>query len=181
MGSPRAEDLIALRRVGRYTIKYPRMACRYLWTPSDSTVEVFGDANFAGCINMRKSTVGGVVLWSSQYVRAWSKTMGVLAVSSGESELEAVVSTATEGLGLQSILSDFDLCGHVAIKSDATAAIGMVHRLESRKVRHLAVEIYGFSITFVRGKIRVSKMPRLENPSNAQTKYLGSEPLLRHT
>ena len=67
-------------------------------------------------------------------MRAWSKTMGVLALSSCESELEAVVSTATEGLGLQSFLSDFDLCGHVAIKSDATAAIGMVHRLEPRKV-----------------------------------------------
>ena len=37
---------------------------------------------------------------------------------------------ATEGMGLQSILSDFDLCGHVATKSDAIAAIGMEHRLE---------------------------------------------------
>ena len=34
--------------------------------------------------------------------KRWSKTMGVLAVSSGESELAAVVRAATEGLGLQS-------------------------------------------------------------------------------
>ena len=33
MASPRAQDLIALKRVARYTIKYPRMACRYPWTP----------------------------------------------------------------------------------------------------------------------------------------------------
>ena len=52
--------------------------------------------------------------------------MGVLALSSGESELAAVVRAATEGLGIQSILRDFDLCGYVAIKSDATASIGMV-------------------------------------------------------
>ena len=31
------------------------------------------------------------------------------------------------------------------------------------------------------GKIRVSKMSELDNPSDAQTKYLGPEPLLRHT
>ena len=68
-------------------------------------------------------------MWSGQFVKACPKTMGVLALSSGESELAGVVRTATEGLGLQSILSDFDLCGHVAIKSDATAAIGMFHRL----------------------------------------------------
>ena len=85
------------------------------------------------------------------------KTMGVLALSSSESELAAVVRAATEGLGLQSILSDFDLCGHAASKSDATAAIGMVHRLGLGRVRHLAVVQ-----RHVRsGKIRVSKMSGL--------------------
>ena len=93
------------------------MGCKYLWTPLNSNIEVFGDANFAGCISTRKSKVGGVALWSGQFVKAWSKTMGVLALGSGESELAAVVRAATEGLGLQSSLSDFDLCGHVAIKS----------------------------------------------------------------
>ena len=48
MASPRAEDLIALKRVARYSIKYSRMACRYLWTPLDSNIEVFCDGNFAG-------------------------------------------------------------------------------------------------------------------------------------
>ena len=46
-------------------------------------------------------------MWSGQFVKAWSKTMGVLALSSGESELVAVVRCATEGMGLQSILNDF--------------------------------------------------------------------------
>ena len=39
-----------------------------------------------------------------QFVKAWSKTKGFLALSSGESELAAVVRAATEGMGLQSIL-----------------------------------------------------------------------------
>ena len=60
--------------------------------------------------------MGGIAMWSGQFVFAWSKTM-----ASGEYELAAVVRAATEGMGLHSI------CGHVAIKSDATAAIGMVH------------------------------------------------------
>ena len=53
MGSPRIGDLIALKRVVRCTIKYLRMACKYLWAPSDSNTEVFGDANFARCISGR--------------------------------------------------------------------------------------------------------------------------------
>ena len=95
MASPRTQDLTALKRVARYTIKYPRMTCRYPWTELDSNIEVFGDANFAGCSSTRKSTVGGVAMWSGQFVKAWSKTMGVLALSSGESELAAVVRAAT--------------------------------------------------------------------------------------
>ena len=85
----------------------------------------------------------------------------------------------TEGLGLQSILSDFDLCGHAAIKSDATAAIGMVHRLGSGKVRRLAVGDSWDQHQVRSAKIRVSKMSGLENPSDAQTKYFGPEPLVR--
>ena len=181
MASPRARDLIALRRVARYTIMYPRMACRYPWTALDSNIEVFGDAYFAGCISTRKSTVGGAALWSGQFVKAWSRTMGILALGRGESELAAVVTTATEGMGLQSILSDFDLRGHVAIKSDAIAAIGMVHRLGQGKVRHLAVGDLWVQHHVRSGKIRVSKMSGLENPSDAQTKYLGPEPLLPYT
>ena len=78
-------------------------------------------------------------MWSGQFVKAWSKTMGVLALSSGESELAAVVSAATEVVVLRSILDGLCLCGHEAIESDATAAIGVVHRLRLGKVQHLAV------------------------------------------
>ena len=75
-------------------------------------------------------------------------------------------------LGPQSILSDFDLCGQVAIKSDAIATIGMVHRLGSGKVRHLAVGDPWVQRHVRSGKIRVSKVSGLENPSDAQNKVL---------
>ena len=32
MAAPRAKDLIALKRVARYSIKYSRMVCGYPWT-----------------------------------------------------------------------------------------------------------------------------------------------------
>ena len=73
------------------------------------------------------------------------------------------------------------MCCHVAIKSDATAAIVMVHRLGSGKVRLLAVRDLWVQHHVRSGKIRVSKMSGLKNPSDAQTKYLGPEPSLRHT
>ena len=74
------------------------------------------------------------------------------------------------------------LCGMwQLIKSDATATIGMVHRLGVGKVRHLAVGDLWCDTMLVQGKFDFPKMSGLENPSDAQTKYLGPEPLLCHT
>ena len=92
---------------------------------------MFGDANFAGFTSTRNFTVGGVALWGGQFVKAWSKTVRFVVLTSEESEQAPVVMPTTEGMGLQSILSDFSLRGHVAIKSDATSATGMVHRLST--------------------------------------------------
>ena len=100
--------------------------------------------------------------------------MGVVPLSSGGSELAAVLRAATEGMGPQSILNDFCLCGHVTIESDATAAIGMVHRLELGKVRHLAVGDLWVQHHVRSGKIRVfPKMSGLENPSDDKPSILG--------
>ena len=172
MVSPRAGDLIALKIAARF---FNQVSTYGLQIPMDST---FGDANFAGCISSGKSTVGGVALWSGRFVKAWSKTVVILPLSGGESELVAVVRAATEGTGLQSILSDF---GSVLVMWGATAAIGMVHRLELGKVRHLAVGVLWVQHHVRLGKIRVSNMSGFENPSDAQTKYFGPESLLRHT
>ena len=57
LASPRTQDLTAPKRVARYTIKYPRMTCRYPWTELDSNIEVFGDAHFAACNSTKKFTV----------------------------------------------------------------------------------------------------------------------------
>ena len=61
-----------------------------------------------------------------KFLKAWSKTMEILALSSGESELGALVKGCTEGLGIQSLLADFDITIQAKVLSYSTAAIGMV-------------------------------------------------------
>ena len=134
---------------------------------------MFGDANFTGCHSTRKSTMGGIAMWSGQFVKAWSNTVG-LALSSGESELAAVVRAATEGMGLQTLFNDFCLCGHV---------LNLTQPQQSGwdKSDIWLLKTSGCNTMLVQGKFEFPKMPGLENPSDAQTKYLGREPFLRHT
>ena len=115
----------------------------------NNNIEVFGDANFAGCHS---------TMWSGQFVKAWSKTMGVLALSSGESELAAVVRAAIEGMGLQSILNGFCLCGHVGIDSDATAQqLGWSTGSDWEKSDIWLLETCGCNTMLVQGKLEFPK------------------------
>ena len=96
-------------------------------------------------------------------MNAWSQTVRILALSSVEFELAAVVRAAT-GVGLQPILSDFGLCCTDSGQGE---------------VRHFAIGDLWVQHHSV--KSRASKMLGLENSSVPQTKYLEPELFWRHT
>ena len=114
-------------------------------------------------------------------LKGWSKIQALIALSSGEAELGGIVKAATEGLGVRAILTDFGLNTGIHLKSDATAANGMVHRLGLGKVRHLAVGDWWIQERVRAGDLKVSKWPGTENPSDQQTKNLSAADIQRHT
>ena len=78
------------------------------------------------------------MLWNGHFLESWSKTMAIIALSSGESELGAVIRGTTEAIGIQSILADFGKKVCLRLSSDATAAIGLAKREGLGRVRHIA-------------------------------------------
>ena len=69
------------------------------WAEDLNQVVVYVDADFAGCRATRRSTCGGCVMWGQAMLKAWSRTLSTLALSTGEAELGAIVKGATEGEG----------------------------------------------------------------------------------
>ena len=128
ISSPCENNLIALKRVARYLVTAPRLVQWYKWGPMGDSIDIYVDANWAGCLKTRKSTIGGAILWGAKYIKGWAKTMPVLALSTGESELAAVTKGISEALGCQSLLSDFGHDVSINIFSDATAAISICRR-----------------------------------------------------
>ena len=131
-----------LKRVGRYLNGKPRLIWKYCWQAEVTVVDVTSDANWAGCRRGRISTSGGTLTVGSHLIRTNSKTQSVIAKSSGESELYAVVRASTEGLGILTLLEDFGM--HFAkarLGMDASAAIGMAQRTGLNKVRHFEVDV----------------------------------------
>ena len=119
-------------------------------------------------------------MWGGHLIRSWAETQAILAFSTGEAELAAVVKASTEALGLQSVLDDFGFRVRIEIQSDATAAIGMVRREGLGKVRHLAVADLWIQQKAKDGTIRYSKINGKHNPADLLTKGLGSAEIVKY-
>ena len=63
-------------------------------------IRTYSDADWAGCKATRKSTIGGCIMVGNHNVKGWSKTQTLVALSSGESELYAILKAAAETLGI---------------------------------------------------------------------------------
>ena len=107
-------------------------------------------------------------------LKAWSKTISTLCLSSGESELAALAKGAAEGLGVESIMKDFGMSVKVELHSDATAAIGIANRQGLGRIRHVAVADLWVQQRLKNGDFSVAKVPGLENLSDLMTKALDS-------
>ena len=171
LSRPTQEDLIKLKRVARYLVGAPRAVAHYPWQALGKTVTVYCDSDHAGCHATRKSTLGGLVSMGGHYLKSWSRTMSLIALSSGEAELAAVTKAGAEALGVQSLFSDFGHSVNLEVHSDATAAIGICKRNGLGRVRHLAVADLWVQQRVKLGQLRLLKLPGKENPSDVLTKY----------
>ena len=172
MAQPGSGDLNRLKRELRYLKGRPQIAITIPYDGDRGQVEVSVDADFAGCMITRRSTCGGVATWGGAAIKSWSKTMSTIALSTGESELGAIVKGIAEGEGILSLLKDFDLHANLGLKSDASAAVGITQRVGLGRVRHLAVADLWVQQRVQRGEVSICKVPGKENPADLMTKPL---------
>ena len=105
--APRARDEQRLKRILRFLRLCRHETINFEWQEARPVVTVRTDSDFAGCRDSRRSTAGGCVLWHGALIKAWSKTLSTIALSTGEAELFALVKGATEVEGVRAVLSDF--------------------------------------------------------------------------
>ena len=108
-------------------------------------------------------------------IRTYSKTHSVIAKSSGESELYAVVRASTEELGILTLLADFGCPDmRASVGMDASAAIGIVQRQGISKLRHVEVDVLWVQEQQARRLLPLRKVPGPRNPSDMGTKHIAS-------
>ena len=172
MSSPTVGDRRKLKRIGRYLVGRPRVVSSYPWQAERGTIDVYSDANWAGCSRTARSTSGGTVMHGTHFLKSWSTTQKNITLSSGEAELVAAVKAAVEAIGLTRLAFDWGDSVEASVQVDSSAAIGVSSRRGSGKLRHIKVGHLWIQEMAEEGEIRVRKVLGDENPADLMTKHL---------
>jgi len=119
-------------------------------------------------------------MYGKRVLRAWSATQGVVALSSAEAELYAMIKGAAETLGMLSLANDFGDTLDGRVHSDAAAAIGIINRTGVGKLRHLRVQYLWLQDKVRIAELMVQKVPGVENPADLLTKHLAADTMNKH-
>ena len=175
MSKPTTASWKRLTRVAGYLRRHPRLVWKFAWQHWVPTQDVYGDANWAQCRRVRKSTSGGLAMFGSHCIKSWSKTQSLIAKSSAESELYGLVRASCEALGLQTLSEDL---GHQILSRvhiDATAAKSIAERQGLDRVRHIDVNILWLQDQQARERLPLHKILGTANPADLMTKNLAAQ------
>ena len=101
----------------------------------------------------------------------WSSTQTVIALSSAEAELNAVVKMVSETLGVKNMFKSMGIDKKIVIKTDSSACNGIVHREGCGKVKHLETRQLWVQDVVGQKIVDIQKVPRANNPSDCLTHH----------
>eukprot|EP00973_Karenia_brevis_P034295 4731038-Karenia_brevis.AAC.1 len=103
MSKPTVQAEECLKRIVRYLIWHRKFMWKYPRQDFRSFLDGYADANWCSCPTTRKSTSGMVIMLGSHAIRTSATTQKRTALSVGESELYALIKTASNLIGMQSM------------------------------------------------------------------------------
>ena len=180
MSTPKRVHWQMLHKIGRYLLGAPRMLIRFPWQVEQSTLTTFTDSDWAGCIRTARSTSGGIVAIGDHVIKTYSRQQKVVALSSAEAELYAMVAASAESLAIMSYARDLGKTLAGEVYTDSAAALGISQRAGIGKVRHLRTQGLWVQEVRVSGRLQYRKVLGTLNPSDVLTKHVPGDLLEKH-
>ena len=169
-----------MTRISNFLAGRPRLVWKFPSQEPQEVIDIYVDANWAGCRRTRKSTSGGCAMLGKHCIKAWPKAQLIVAKSSGESEVYCIIKGSSEGLGLVTLAGDLGRELKTRVHADATAAMGMVERRGISRVRHIEVDHLWIQEQEARRMLPISKVDGGHNPADLMTKNVGIALVMKH-
>ena len=142
---------------------------------NEEQFNIVSSVNINGEAACRRSTSGGIILLGEHLVKSWSTTQKVTALSSGEAEYYAIVKGASQGIGIRSMLQDFQIhpasTRYIEVKEDSSAAKGIASRRGLGKMKHVHIKELWIQEKVSSEDLKITEVPGTENLADALTKY----------
>ena len=180
MKEPTTKDKQSLVRVVRY-LSGTRSFGVEIRSGKDSTVlQVYSDTDWAACKRTRKSTACGTFILGGNLLYSYSRGLGMICLSSGESEFNGGVAAASEALFFKQILEFHGHSVGVNIWLDSSAARGVFQRQGVGRIRHLEAKSLWVQEALRRKNFALHAVGTHENTADIGTKALGEAKLAQH-
>ena len=176
MARPKIKDFSELKKLARFILGVKVVKWDFPWQSEIEAMDmkVYADSDWAGCLDTRRSTSGGVLMLGRHPLRTWSSTQATVATSSAEAELYAMAEGASRGLGFQSTLQEItdDVSLRVLrVWTDSAAAKAFASTRGLGRMRHVQVKDLWIQSLVKTGRISLGKVRGDLNVADALTKY----------
>ena len=116
----------------------------------------------------------------SHVFKSYSRQQKIVALSSAEAELHAMVAASAEALGIVSLLADMGVDAVGEEYANSSAALGIAQRQGMGKVRHIRTQALWIQEVRVTGRLAYKKVLGSRNPADILTKHVASTLLDQH-
>ena len=98
MSAPTVQSWKKIKRIGRYLLGREKVVWKFPWKNGHGSWKVFTDSDWAGDLETRKSTSGGIIMLGEHCMKIWSTNQSSPALSSAGSLNPADILTKHKGL-----------------------------------------------------------------------------------
>ncbi len=127
-----------------------------------------------------RSTSGGIVTSGKHVIKTYCRQQKVVALSSAEAELYAMVAASAETLAAIAYAKDLGSKVGGEVYTDSSAALEITQRAGIGKVRHLRTQGLWVQETRLTGRLGFKKVLGQKNPADILTKHVARDLLDRH-
>lgn len=172
--NPKETHLIAVKKIFRYLKGNIDFGLLYDKN-NDFTLKAFTDADWAGCVEDKKSTSGGAFFLGNRLVSWLSKKQDYIAQSTAESEYAVATNNCTKVIWMKQMLKDIGVLFEepIVIYCDNTSTINMSKNLVMHsKTKHISIKYHFLSDKVVDKEVRLEYVCSKEQIADIFTKPL---------
>ena len=172
--TPTKSAMVKLKRLVRYLVGYSQAEWIYSKQTVPKYLDVYGDSDWAGDEERKRSTAGLAEVFGSHQLDAVSVTQSLVALSSAEAEFYACNCGTSGGLQTCHLLSDTGYRVIPRVWCDSSACRGIVRRAGTGKLRHLEIRHMWAQERLQKGEFLLKAIPTENNVADLMTKHLAA-------